>query len=185
MKEIRFHGRGGQGVVTAARVLATACVLEGKDVSVFPLFTPERRGSPVTAFARFDDKPVRESTQIYEPDCLVILDPRQASSAATFSGLKIGGIVALSSSQPMVERLHQNVVVIGFVDAMAIALKEIGRPIVNTCMLGSFAKTTGWVALDSILLSLKEYFTGRRLEQNSKCVQKGFERTEVIRFDGC
>ncbi len=182
MKEIRLHGRGGQGVVTAARMLAIAFVLEGKYASAFPLFGTERRGAPVTAFVRFDDKPILQNTQVYEPDCLLILDPLQARSTAVFSGLNQGGIVVLSTAKPAVERPNPSVGTIGFVDAMAIALQEIGRPIVNTCMLGSFARTTGWITLDSILSSLKEYFDGSRLESNINCVKRGFENTHVIKF---
>lgn len=184
MKEIRLHGRGGQGAVTASRILAVACVFDGKHVSGFPLFGTERRGAPVTAFVRFDDKPVRENTHIYEPDCLIIMDPNQAKSVSIFSGLKGDGTVVFTTSKLVVERPNRNVGVIGFVDAMAIGLQEIGRAIPNTCLLGCFAKTTEWITLDSILLSLKEYFKGSALQANANCVQKGFERTKIIKIDG-
>lgn len=184
MKEIRFHGIGGQGVVTAAEMLAVACAHEEKYVSMFPVFGGERRGAPVYAFVRFDDKPIRQMSQIYEPDCLVILDQRYAKSEATYSGLKGDGIVVLNTSKPVVEKPHQSVEAIGFVDAFASALEEIGKFIPNTVMLGAFARTTGWITLDSILSSLEEYFDGARLQANRNCVLKGFEGTNVITFGG-
>jgi len=181
MKEIRFHGRGGQGARLAAEILATACVLEGGYVSAFPMFGAERRGAPVTAFLRFNERPVRRTTQIYHPDCLMILDPSQMGPAA-FEGIKPNGIVVLNTSIPILKKPHPNVEIVGFVDAVAIALEEMGRPIVNTCMLGAFARTTGWVALDSILSSLAEFFSGDLLERNRGCVRKGYEKTEIVRF---
>jgi len=180
-KEIRLHGRAGQGARMAAEILASALVLEGKHASAFPMFGAERRGAPITAFLRFDDKPVRLATQIYEPDCLVVLDPAQLKPA-TFNGLKPNGVLIVNTSKPITDRMHPNVAVIGFTDATAVALEHIGRPIVNTCMLGVFAKTTGWTSLDFILTSLEEHFSGSLLENNVKAVREGFERTQVINF---
>ena len=181
MKEIRVHGRAGQGARMAAEILASAFVLEGSYASAFPMFGAERRGAPITAFLRFDDKPVRLTTQIYEPDCLVVLDPAQLKPA-TFNGLKPNGMLIVNTSKPISDRVHPNVDVIGFTDATAIALEEIGRPIVNTCMLGVFAKTTGWTSLDFILPSLKEHFSGSLLEKNANAVREGFQTTQLINF---
>jgi len=181
VKEIRLHGRAGQGARMAAEILASALVLEGKYVSAFPMFGAERRGAPITAFLRFDDKPVRLTTQIYEPDCLVVLDPAQLKPA-TFNGLKPNGMLIVNTSKPLADRMHHNVAVIGFTDATAIALEHIGRPIVNTCMLGVFAKTTGWTSLDFILPSLEEHFSGSLLENNVKALREGFQTTQVITF---
>lgn len=181
MKEIRLHGRAGQGARMASQLLAEALVHEGKLVSAFPMFGAERRGAPVVAFLRFDDKPVRETTQIYQPDCVVIIDPAQIKPA-TFNGIKQGGIAILNTAKPILERLHQNVELAGYADATAIALEEIGRAIANTCMLGVFAKTTGWVTLDSVLYSLEQHFAGEQLKRNANSVQRGFEQTEVTTF---
>ena len=182
MKEIRFHGIGGQGAVTGAEMLAAAFLREGKHTSMFPVFGGERRGAPVLAFLRFDDKPVRQTSQIYEPDCLVILAPRQVRYSDTFSGLRGDGIIALNTSNPVTESPYKGVKKVGFVDAIGIALEEIGRPIPNTTMLGAFAKATGWLSLDSIVSSLGEYFEGARLQANINCVQRGFERAQVVTF---
>ena len=181
MKQIRLHGRGGQGARMAGEILASALALEGKDVSAFPMFGAERRGAPITAFLRFDDRPVRITTQIYEPDCLIVLDPAQLKPA-TFMGLKPNGVLIVNTSEPVIEKMHENISAVGSADATAIALKEVGRAIVNTCILGVFARTTAWVRLDSILASLEEYFDGRLLERNKNAVRRGFEATQVINF---
>lgn len=181
MKEIRFHGRGGQGARLAAEILAAACVLEGGYVSAFPMFGAERRGAPVTAFLRLDARPIRRTTQIYHPDCLIILDPAQMGPSA-FDGLKPDGVLVLNTSGPIAEPPHPNVGVVGVVDAVAIALQEIGRPIVNTPLLGAFARTTGWVSRDAILASLEGFFSGDLLERNRTSVRSGYQEAKMVKF---
>lgn len=182
MKEIIWQGRGGQGAVVAARVLASAFVREGKSAMTFPKFGGERRGAPVMAFTRFDDKPIRRKTQIYYPDCLIVLDPRLIRSVDIFAGIKPDGTLVINAPKPVNQKYHKNVTVTGSVDATKIGLEEIGRPITNTSMLGAFVYTTKWVLLDSILSSLEEYFTGDTLHKNKRCVQRGYEETKVIKF---
>ena len=99
VKEIRFHGRGGQGAVTAAKMLASAAAEEGKCVASFPMYGFERRGMPVIAFTRVDDKPIREKTQIYTPDCLMVIDPTLLGLPNLFDGLKPGGVLILNSAK--------------------------------------------------------------------------------------
>lgn len=181
MKEIRFHGRAGQGARLASEILAAALVLEGKSVSAFPMFGAERRGAPVSAFLRFDDSLVRETTQVYEPDCIVILDTRQIKPA-TFRGLKPGGIAILNTPKTELERPHQNVDYAGFVDATTIAMETIGRAIVNVCMLGVFVRTTQWVKLDSVLAGLKQHFSGDMLEKNTASLKRGYDEAIMISF---
>lgn len=182
MKEIRVHGRGGQGTVVAARMLATAFVYENKWASGFPVFGVERRGAPLTAFVRFDDKPIREKTKVYNPDCLIVIDSHLFGSIDLFQGIKEGCILVGNVPAPLKERCHKNVRVIGFVDATGIAIQEIGRSITNTCMLGAFARTTSWLKLNSVLSALKEYFRGEILEKNMRAVVRGFEETSITRF---
>ncbi|MDP6126649.1 MAG: 2-oxoacid:acceptor oxidoreductase family protein [Dehalococcoidales bacterium] len=181
MKEIRFHGRAGQGARLASEILAEALVLEGKSVSAFPMFGAERRGAPVSAFLRFDDNIVRETTQVYEPDCLVIIDAKQIKPD-TFRGIKPGGIAVLNTVRLEIEKPHQNVEFAGFVDATGIALELIGRAIVNTCMLGVFVRTTQWVKLDSVLAGLEQHFTGDMLEKNAASLKRGFDEARIISF---
>jgi 2-oxoisovalerate/pyruvate ferredoxin oxidoreductase gamma subunit len=183
MKEIRWHGRGGQGAVIAAKVLAAALDKEGKSVMAFPKYGTERRGAPVIAFSGFDDKPIRQKTDLYEPDCLVVLDETLVKAVKTlFDGVKQGAVMVINSPHTVTEKLHPNLGVIGSADATHIGLEEIGRPITNTCMLGVIARTTGWVALDSIVASLPEYFSGATLERNLRCIQRGYEETKITKF---
>ncbi|MEA3442395.1 MAG: 2-oxoacid:acceptor oxidoreductase family protein [Chloroflexota bacterium] len=181
MKESRFHGRGGQGGRMASEILAGAYVLQGGYAAAFPMFGAERRGAPVAVFLRISDEPIRLTCQVYNPDCIMILDP-SLIKPDNFKGIKPGGIAVLNTSSRVMTRPHENVEVVGCVDAVAIALEEIGRAIVNTCMLGAFAKTTGWLSMDPILSSLGEFFSGKVLERNINSAKRGFEETEVIRF---
>lgn len=184
MKEIRLHGRGGQGVAVASRMLSSAFVAEGKWASGFPMFGVERRGAPVVAFARFDDGPIREKTQIYSPDCLIVTDPRLIDSLRNiiFEGIKPQGILIVNASVPIKGVLHNNLQTLGCIDATGICLQEIGMPATNTCMLGAFARTTGWLKLDSVVQSLKEYFAGEVLRKNIRCAQRGFAEVAVRQF---
>jgi len=182
VKEIRFHGRGGQGAVMAARMLATALMAQGEYVASFPMYGFERRGAPVVAFTRFDDKPIREKTQIYNPDCLVVIDPTLMNLPSLFDGLNPEGILILNSPKPLQRPPNENVKVAGVLDATSIALEEIGRDVPNTCILGAFAATTGWVKLESILTGLKDYFSGDILERNIRSAERGFKEVEVSKW---
>jgi len=181
LKEIRFHGRGGQGVVIASEMLAYALVLEGKYASSLPMFGGERRGALVYAFLRFDDKPVRDTHQVYEPDCVVIIDPSQAKSATALHGLKGDGILVANTPSHSLELSHRSLKVIALVDATGIALEEIKRAIGNTCMLGAIVKVTGWVKLESVLSSLKMYFKGEAWERNAKAARRGYDSVKILR----
>ena len=182
MKEIRIHGRGGQGAVLAARMLASAFVTEGKFVASFPMYGFERRGAPVVAFTRIDDKPIREKTQIYNPDCMVVIDPGLMKLPTLFSGLKPDGILVLNSPQPLTAKPNNNLKIGGVINATRIAVEEIGRDIPNTCLLGAFAATTGWLNLQSILACLGDYLSGDMLKRNLRSAERGYHEVEVIRW---
>jgi 2-oxoisovalerate ferredoxin oxidoreductase gamma subunit len=184
MKEVRLHGRGGQGVVVGSEMLAYALVLEGKYASSLPMFGGERRGAPVQASLRFDNKPIRDTHQIYEPDCVVILDPYQTRSTTVLHGLKGDGIVIANTSSQSLQLSYKNLKVIALVDATGIALEEIGRAIGNTCMLGAIAKVTGWLELDSVVSSLGMYFKGEAWERNAKAARRGYDSVNVLRLVG-
>jgi 2-oxoacid:acceptor oxidoreductase gamma subunit (pyruvate/2-ketoisovalerate family) len=126
MKEIRIHGRGGQGAVMGGEILVTGFVLEGKYSNALPMFGFERRGAPVSSSVRFDAQPVREKTQVYSADCLIILDPPQAELPSTFAGLKPQGVLILNNLSLLETPPHKSLEVIGIVDATGIALIEIG-----------------------------------------------------------
>ena len=168
--------------MVAARVLATAFDREDKFVMAFPKFGAERRGAPVVAFTSFDDKRIRQKTQLYHPHCLIVIDPLLMRSVDVFQGINSGAILVINAAEPVTEPYHQNLGVVGAVDATQIGLQEIGRPITNSSMLGAFARTTEWVQLDSILSGLGEYFTGTALEKNIKCAQRAYEETKITKF---
>ncbi len=182
MKEIRLHGRGGQGAAIAAEMLAAAFIKEGKYAVAFPMFGFERRGAPLMAFLRFDDQPVRQRTQVYAPDCLIVTDPGLGRSGGIFQGLQPEGTLIINMAHPPQESPHPNVLIIGAVDATSIALQEMGKPITNTCMLGAFASATGWLKLDSLISCFKDYFSGKLLEDNLRCMERGYRETKVMEF---
>jgi len=179
-KEIRFHGRGGQGAVLAARMLASACAFEGKCVASFPMYGFERRGMPVVAFTRVSEEPIREKTQIYTPDCLVVIDPTLLTLDHLFDGLKENGVLILNSPNPLTEPLHTNLKRAGVINATRVALCEIGRDVPNTCLIGALAKTTGWVKLGSVLHGLADYLEGDMLKRNLRNAERGYEEVEVV-----
>ena len=155
MVEIRLHGRGGQGTVTAANLLAHALVEEGRHVVAIPSFGFERRGAPVAAFLRFDDAPIRRMTNIYEPDCIVCIDPTVARAVNVFDGIRDNATLVQATRKPLGElRLPERVARVGLCDAVGIALEIFRRPITNTIMLGAFARTTGLVRLASLQAAL-------------------------------
>lgn len=179
-KEIRFHGRGGQGAVLAARMLASACAIEGKHVASFPMYGFERRGMPVVAFARISEEPIREKTQIYAPDCLVVIDPTLLRLPQLFDGLKPEGVLILNAAHKPQAQLHPNLSRAGVINATQVALCEIGRDIPNTCLIGALARVTGWVSLESVLKGLGEYFEGELLTRNARSAERGYNEVEVI-----
>jgi 2-oxoacid:acceptor oxidoreductase gamma subunit (pyruvate/2-ketoisovalerate family) len=178
--EIRFHGRGGQGAVLAARMLASACASEGKCVASFPMYGFERRGMPVVAFTRISEEPIREKTQIYTPDCLVVIDPTLLALSHLFNGLKEDGVLILNTAKPFSEAPHPNLRRAGVINATQVALCEIGRDIPNTCLIGALARTTGWVSLDSVLQGLADYLEGDMLKRNIRNAERGFNEVEVM-----
>ncbi len=182
-KEIRFHGRGGQGAVLAARMLASACSYEGKHVASFPMYGFERRGMPVVAFARFDTEPIREKTQIYTPDCLMVIDPALLEIGNPYEGLKPGGVLVLNSPKQFIGRPSKNLGKVGVINATQVAMCEIGKDIPNTCLIGALAATTGWVKLESIIKGFGDYFEGDMLERNIRNAQRGYNEVEVISWD--
>jgi 2-oxoacid:acceptor oxidoreductase gamma subunit (pyruvate/2-ketoisovalerate family) len=178
-KEIRIHGRGGQGAVLAAKMLASACALEGRHVASFPMYGFERRGMPVIAFTRFAAEPIREKTQIYTPDCIMVIDPTLLDLQSLYDGLKPGGILILNRAKPLEKKPVANLSKAGVINATHVALCEIGKDIPNTCLIGALAATTGWVSLDSVLQGLADYLDGEMLEMNIRNAQRGYHEVEV------
>jgi len=173
MIEIRFHGRGGQGAVTAAEILAKAAFQDGKYSQAFPFFGVERRGAPVLAFSRIDDKPIRQRYQVYEPNYVIVQDDGLLKVVDVFSGLKKRGKVILNTKNSVEVKEEYDVYKI---DATGIALDILGVPIVNTVMLGAFAAATGEVSLDSTIKIIKETFPGKIGEKNAEAAKIAYNQ---------
>ena len=170
MIEVTFWGRGGQGAVTAAELLAVASSAGGKYAQAFPFFGVERRGAPVRAFCRIDDKPIRVHQQIYTPDYVVILDASFIGRPDILEGFKKDGTVVVNTGKPK-KQLNLKAKNIFTVDATTIAMTHLGRPIVNTAMLGAFIKATNLVPLDAVKDAIKERFNPQLAEKNIKAIE--------------
>ncbi len=183
MVEIRIHGRGGQGAVIASEVLASAFFREGKFVQAFPAFGVERRGAPVMAFTRVDDQPIRIRQFIYEPDHVIILDPTLIESTQVDSGLKENGWLVINTDRPPQTLAKFARFRIAVVDASSIALEyKLGSPtapIVNTAILGAFAKATGLVSIDSIIEAMKEFVPSNKAG-NAAAIKEAFAKTITL-----
>ncbi|WP_455645285.1 pyruvate ferredoxin oxidoreductase subunit gamma [Methanosphaera sp.] len=171
MIEIRFHGRGGQGAVTAAEILAKAVFEEGKYTQAFPSFGVERRGAPVTAFARISDEPIRRRYQIYEPKYVVVLDETLANVVNLSSGLQKDGSVLINSEKESKTFTEEKHVETHAVDATGVALDIIGRNIVNTIMLGYLSAKTGVVSIDSLVKTINDTFKGKVAKSNVEATE--------------
>ena len=179
--EIRWHGRGGQGAVTSAELLAKAAINEGKFAQAFPAFGPERRGAPVVAFDRIDSQaPIRVRAEIREPDVVIVLDPTLLSVVKVTAGLKPKGILIINTSKDFatIEKDFGSNWKLALVDANAIAREVLGVTIVNTTMLGALLKAVEVVKLESLDDPIKERFE-RLAEKNINAVKRAFAETRV------
>jgi len=179
--EIRWHGRGGQGAVTSAELLAQAAINEGKYAQAFPSFGPERRGAPVLAFVRISSKqPIRLRSGIVEPDVVVVLDSSLLRIVDVTSGLKNSGIVIINTKK-QAEQLGKEFNVdwsLATVDATKIARELLGVPITNTAMVGALIKATDVVRLESLFEPIRHRF-GRLAERNIEAMERAYEETLI------
>ncbi|PIO06174.1 pyruvate ferredoxin oxidoreductase [Candidatus Micrarchaeota archaeon CG08_land_8_20_14_0_20_59_11] len=160
MIEITVYGRGGQGCVTCAEVLAIAGFKDGKKAQAFPAFGVERTGAPIRAFCRFDDKPIRLHQHVYSPDYAIVLDD---TLSGYFDDVKKGGTVLIATKSA--PKPPEGVRVVAL-DAYEVARKAIGRPIVNVAVLGAFAKATGLVTKEALEKAILERFPKELAEKN-------------------
>lgn len=182
MQEIRFHGRGGQGAVIGSEILAHAFFIEGKHVQAFPAFGVERRGAPVMAFCRIDDKEIHLRNQIYTPDHVVVLDASMMETVNVTQGLKKNGSVIINSKRS--PEHFRKMIGPGFklfvVDASSVAAEQrLGspsNPIVNTAILGAFAKATGLIKIESVEKAIGDHVPIKKNE-NQKAARIVFERS--------
>jgi len=180
MFQVRFHGRGGQGVVTAAELLASAAFREDRHAQAFPSFGSERMGAPVMSFCRIDDQPIRTHEPVTEPDALIIQDPTLLHQAELFQGLGRDGYMLVNSAKDFGE-LGLDEFARGFhrdrllaVPASALALTHLRRPLPGAALLGGFAALTWAVSLDSVLAAIDEKFTGTVAEGNAAAARAAF-----------
>lgn len=178
MIEIRFHGRGGQGAVVASTILAAACFIEGQYCQAFPAFGVERRGAPVEAYIRIDRNKIRLRTNVYHPDHVLVLDPTLIEAIDVTRGLKHGGTLLLNTDRPISDFERFADFAVATVDASRIALQHgLGartHPIVNTAMLGAFARASGLISLDAICAAILEEVPAAR-EANQASARSAYE----------
>lgn len=172
MFQVRIHGRGGQGVVTAAEMLSIAAFLEGRHAQAFPSFGSERTGAPVVAFCRIDDREIRLREPVLQPDALIIQDPTLLHQVDVFGGLAHDGYVLINTSRTFDAlgvgefarslRAERQCTV----PATELALKHLGRPLPNAALLGGFAAVSDRISLDSVAAAIREKFAGKVAEGN-------------------
>jgi pyruvate ferredoxin oxidoreductase gamma subunit len=189
--EVRIHGRGGQGVVTAAELLSVAAFGEGKNALAFPTFGSERTGAPVTAFCRISDRPIRSREPIVEPDALIVQDPTLLHQVDVFGGVGGEAYVLLNTGRSLAElgldefaeRFRPERVVT--VPATELAREHLGRPLPNAALLGAFAALTGVVSIDSVADAIGRRFSGTTADGNIAAARAASgaveERKEVAR----
>lgn len=179
MIEVRWHGRGGQGTVTSSQLLTYAAIIEGKYAIHIPEFGPERRGAPVRAFTRIDDKPIEIRYSVLNPDIVVVIDPGLVSyREMILEGLKKDGIVVINRPYEKATKIDNFETYV--VDAYRIAMDELGRPIYNTAMIGALVGATNIIKINSLLEAIMKRFPGSIGEKNVKAVERGYKEVKKI-----
>ncbi len=185
MLEVRWHGRGGQGAWTAANLLAMAAMHEGKHVQSFPAFGPERSGAPLLAFTRISDEPIELHSMVYEPDIVVVLDPTLLATQDVKEGLKEGGTIVVNFSGGPEDLLKSLKVEKGrykvfYVNATKLAMDVLGRPIMNTAMVGALLKAHPLASMKSVETAVRARFTGKLADLNILLIKKAMEETKEV-----
>jgi 2-oxoacid:acceptor oxidoreductase gamma subunit (pyruvate/2-ketoisovalerate family) len=179
MVEIRFHGRGGQGTVVASKILADALAQEGNYVQAYPEFGVERRGSPVVAFIRIDNRPIYDKSRIYTPDHVVVVDPTLVEAIDITEGLKAGGTIIINTDKKPGDFRLPPQFHVRTINATEIAVKNklgtLAAPIVNTAVIGAVIKILGLTNLESLVKAIREGITVKP-EDNVKAAAEAYER---------
>ncbi|MBM4305872.1 MAG: pyruvate ferredoxin oxidoreductase [Deltaproteobacteria bacterium] len=185
MIEIRIHGRGGQGTVVASKVMASAFFKQGRWVQAFPSFGAERRGAPVAAYTRVDEKEITLRCSVRHPDHLIILDQNLAKNPEIIQGLKEGGWIVINSEKGPKDfsfppRFH-----VATIDASGIAIRHglgsKGSPIVSTVILGAFAKVTGLLKITDVLEAIRENVPAH-IRENRAGAKEAYQKVRAVRF---
>jgi pyruvate ferredoxin oxidoreductase gamma subunit len=190
MFQVRFHGRGGQGVVTAAELLSVAAFLEGRHAQAFPSFGSERMGAPVVSFCRIADAPIRTREPVTEPDALIIQDPTLLHQAEVFAGFRRpgpgappgqGGYLLINTSRGFGQLglgefagafRSENLLT---VPATKLALAHLGRPLPGAVLLGGLAALTGVIGLDAVVAAIEDRFSGKVAAGNAAAARAAFD----------
>ncbi len=182
--EICWHGRGGQGLVTANEILAETAIAAGKYVKAFPEFGPERMGAPIRGFTRISEKPIRIHSQVYEPDIVIIMDGTLVGKVDVAKGIKKDSIILANyagSASELKEALGVDVEC-HTLDAIKISIEEIGKPMVNTIMLGALVKVCPIVPYDMLEDQITSKFTGKLSEKvivkNLSALKRGYAEVQ-------
>lgn len=188
LKEIRWHGRGGQGCKTAATLIAEIAIEEGQYGQGFPEYGPERMGAPVKGFTRIADAPINQHCAVESPDIVVVLDPTLLDTVDVCENIKEGGTVIINSNvdgAEIIKKLSNKNVDLYLVNATQISLEEIGRPIPNTPMMGALVKATGIVQIEAVKKDLtrkfRKKFSEKIVEGNLKAIDRAYE--EVKKYE--
>ncbi len=180
MLQVRIHGRGGQGVVTAAEMLSIAAFEQGRHAQAFPSFGSERTGAPVVAFCRIDDAEIRLREPILAPDVLIVQDPTLLHQVDVFQGLQPDGYVLINSRRSFDELGLAEIAArfrrerLTTVPATEIALEHLGRPLPNAVLLGGFAALSGLITLDAVSHAIRDKFSGKVAEANVAAAAQAF-----------
>ena len=185
MLQIRVHGRGGQGVVTAAEMLSVAAFEQGRHAQAFPSFGSERTGAPVVAFCRIDEREIRLREPILAPDVLIVQDPTLLHQVDVFQGLRPDGYVLINSKRTFDELgladisrrfRHERLTTVPATD---IAMKHLGRPLPNAVLLGAFAALTGIVTLDAVAHAIRDKFAAAVAQKNVDAATEAFSHMQL------
>ena len=181
MFQVRIHGRGGQGVVSAAEMLSVAAFAEGRHAQAFPSFGSERMGAPVMAFCRIDTREIRLREPVMQPDALIVQDPTLLHQVDLFAGLAPAGFVLINSTRSFAELGIDELFPrfppghLRAIPASDLALKHAGRPLPNAALLGGFAAMTGQLHIASVLAAIREKFPGKVGEGNAHAAQAAYD----------
>ena len=179
MVDVRIHGRGGQGVVTTAEVLALACFIEGRHAQALPSFGSERTGAPVAAFVRISDRPIRSHDPVEVPDVVVVQDATLLTLPFVVAGLRPGGLLLVNTQRalPAAVLAATSGCTVTTVPASAIATRSVGRDMPGPALLGALAAVTDVVLVDSVIAAVQDRLAGRSTAGNIAAVTEAFETT--------
>lgn len=184
MHEVRFHGRAGQGILTASRLFAQAAIADGKYAQAFPDFGPERLGSPVQAFARIDEQPIEIRSQVYTPNAVAVFEDSLLTKVPVTRGMASGGQIVVNATDPRAPEVKKIGDAAGvstyIIDAKKIATDLIGAPTVSTIMLGALASASGFISVDSLESTTRQRFQGKMADTNAKMIRMGYKEVHKL-----